>query len=334
MSLSRMYMAGFLYLMLIFSSSCYADSCKNASGSVQDTHYDFTTTLSQQQDNTGATTQLIKSGTVGVRFTCPRQWVNGPTYRSYLTNLTVNENDGNWQYLKINNHLEGALKITDSVAGDFYPPANYVKMGGDDCLVEGCPTDIKDGNLTLQLKVLLPFIGQTIIPPTTMFTVYVTTTNKDSLTTPVYTISYGGTITVPQSCTINSGETLNVQLGSIKSSDFKTMGEMPASATVKTVQIPITCNGSVSSTASLSLRLIGARAVDVPSALATDNPDIGVQVTDSEGNNIMPNTGLIPFNLADDRANVTMNIFPVSATGNAPAEGEFHALAYLKLTYN
>lgn len=38
-----------------------------------------------------------------------------------------------------------------------------------------------------------------------MFRVYVTTTSTDPLTTPVYTISYSGTIQVPQSCEINAG---------------------------------------------------------------------------------------------------------------------------------
>jgi minor fimbrial subunit len=49
-----------------------------------------------------------------------------------------------------------------------------------------------------------------VIPRATMFRVYVTTTSSDPLTTPVYTISYSGTIQVPQSCAINAGNVVEL----------------------------------------------------------------------------------------------------------------------------
>lgn len=57
-----------------------------------------------------------------------------------------------------------------------------------------------------------------------MFRVYVTTTSSDPLTTPVYTISYSGTIQVPQSCEINAGNVVEFDFGDIGASLFSKAG--------------------------------------------------------------------------------------------------------------
>jgi minor fimbrial subunit len=57
-----------------------------------------------------------------------------------------------------------------------------------------------------------------------MFRVYVTTTSSDPFTTPVYTISYSGTIQVPQSCAINAGNVVEFDFGDIGASLFSKAG--------------------------------------------------------------------------------------------------------------
>lgn len=57
-----------------------------------------------------------------------------------------------------------------------------------------------------------------------MFTVYVTTTSSDPLNTPVYTISYSGTIQVPPSCAINAGQVVEFDFGDIGASLFSQAG--------------------------------------------------------------------------------------------------------------
>ncbi|HFZ8995709.1 TPA: fimbrial protein [Citrobacter freundii] len=334
MSTILKYISSLLFLTLIISSSCYADSCKSASGIVRNTAYDFTTTLSEKEDVAGATKELTKSGMVGIVFHCPRQLENGPTYRSYMTSFPVNERQGNWQYLKLNDHLEGALKITDSVAGDFYPPARYVQMGYDECLERGCFTDLKDSDLTLRLKILQPFVGQTVIPATTMFTVYVTTSNLDKLTTPVYTISYGGTITVPQSCTVHNNQVISIDFGSILSQNFKTQGHMPDGFTPQVFNVPVQCSGGISEMANLKMYFQGTVDPDSSSAIASDNKDIAIQFADTQGNVITPNSGAIPFQLSNYEATVSFEAYPISATGKAPQEGVFHAQAYMVVDFN
>ncbi|VEA41317.1 adhesin [Salmonella enterica subsp. enterica] len=69
-----------------------------------------------------------KSGWVGVNATCPAGTTVNYTYRSYVSELPVQSTEGNFKYLKLNDYLLGAMSITDSVAGVFYPPRNYILM--------------------------------------------------------------------------------------------------------------------------------------------------------------------------------------------------------------
>ena len=69
-----------------------------------------------------------------------------------------------------------------------------------------------------------------------MFTVYVTTTSSDPLNTPVYTISYSGTIQVPQSCAINAGQVVEFDFGDIGASLFSGRGRQSSSERLTTKQ--------------------------------------------------------------------------------------------------
>jgi minor fimbrial subunit len=46
-----------------------------------------------------------------------------------VTDYQVTGTSDGYQYLKLNDYLDGAMKITDSYAGVFYPPKNYIQMG-------------------------------------------------------------------------------------------------------------------------------------------------------------------------------------------------------------
>jgi minor fimbrial subunit len=77
---------------------------------------------------------------------------------------------------------------------------------------------VTDSKLVFRLRVTRRFINMVVIPQQTMFRVYVTTTSSDPLNTPVYTISYSGTIQVPQSCEINAGKVVEFDFGDIGAS--------------------------------------------------------------------------------------------------------------------
>ncbi|MHA0863596.1 fimbrial protein [Enterobacter wuhouensis] len=330
---------GIVLFTLLFSGCSYADSslttCTNSTGTAGIENFDFTSTLTSDQNVAGKTVQLVLSGGVGVEAVCPKDSSNddNSTYRSYVTRFPVDEKDGSWQYVKLNPYLDGAVKVVDSTAGDIYPPVNYVHMGVDSNVSKGRNFPVDDSDVTLQLKVIQPFIGSLTIPQTLMDDVYVTRDNTTPLTEPVYALSFSGVITVPQTCTVNSDQVISVDFGNINSSAFINKGQIAAGVNPVTKSVPVKCSGGVSATANLSFRFQATADANEPTAVASDNADIGVQFADTQGNVITPNTGTLPFQLNNDEATVSFMVYPVSTTGKEPTPGVFHSQAYIVVDF-
>lgn len=127
-----------------------------------------------------------------------------------------------------------------------------------------------------------------------------------------------------------------VDLGQFYQGDFKTVGQKPERYTPKTVNIPIQCN-DLSASANLTLRVQGTPSTGVSDALQSDNNDVGVVITDSNGVTLRPNdsSSIIPFQLdSSNHANVTLHAYPVGTTGNTPEAGQFTTLAYLRVDFS
>ena len=175
-----------------------------------------------------------------------------------------------------------------------------------------------------------------MIPRATMFRVYVTTTSSDPLTTPVYTISYSGTIQVPQSCEINAGNVVEFDFGDIGASLFSKagIGNKPEGISAQSKTIAIKCT-NVEANAMLTMRVEAEKVSG--SALVSDNADVGFVIANSNGVPLTPNnlTSKIPFRLDDSaQAQVGIRAWPVSVTGKKPAEGRFTSRGYLRVDYD
>ncbi len=328
----------FLLLGMLLSRSGLAAVCQNTNGSPATVDYDLTTTLTAAQNQAGATAQLSKSQDISVQAICPvDSSTSGRTFRSYVATSSVVETSGDWKYMQLDGtYLEGAMRIEDSEAGEFYPPVNYVYMGYDANVNNGSPFPVHDSNLVFQLKVVKPFVGTVNIEPKTMFNVYVTTTGDDPLSEVVYSIVYSGSVTVPQSCAINAGQTILVDFGSLFSGGFSRAGEKPVGVRNKRFTVPVKCSG-VDSQVNLSLRLIATADNHLSQAIATDNPDVGVVVANSDGVVLTPNdaSSVEPFTTDENgRATISLQAYPVSTTGETPAEGAFTALASLRVDFD
>lgn len=331
----------FLLFSLMASTQSLAVVCHNYAHSITNVNYDLTTTLTKEENQLGKAVELVKSQNVGVEAICDSHPDgDARTYCSYKNTYPVIFTEDQWQYMNLDPvYIAGAMRITDSDIGEYYPPGDYIHMGKDyrvDKEDMNIPFPVYDSNLIFRLKIIKPFIGTVIIPTKVMFNVYITTTNTDPLNDIVYQITYSGAVTVPQNCTINAGQVITVDLGKLNSSSFTTAGEKPNSAQVKTFNVPIECNADVISPAHLSLRLVATADSNVNQALATDNKDVGVVVTSENGMVMLPNdaSSAVDF-ITDDsgRANVTLKTYPVSTTGVAPAEGLFTALACLRIDF-
>lgn len=261
---------------------------------------------------------------------------DGYTYRSYVTKFPVAETIGNYQYLKLNDNLEVATSIIDSYAGIFYPPVKFKKMGYDSNSETHLAFNVNDNNFKFSFKIIKPFVGSSSFIGDRIFDVYVTTEPNDPLKSVVYSISYSGTVVVPQSCELDTGKTIDIDFGNIGKTAFSNAGagNKPLGVNEQTRQIAIQCK-NIDAQVLLNLRL---EAGDVSGkAIVSDNKDIGFIVGDKNRVPLTPNNidSKIPFKLNDTgQAEVPITAWPVSITGKAPKEGIFSAQGYLRIDFD
>lgn len=326
-------------LLLLTSAKSFAVVCWNSKGQgvVDEVFYDLSNSFNSSNNAVGKIVELKKNFSNQLYGVCPVHSSgisNNMTKRSYTTDLPIVETIDQYQYLPINEYLVGAMKITDSYAGDFYPPVKYVQMGMHPNVSKGQPFPIEDSNFTFRVKVIKPFIDFVPIPKKTMLTVYITTGSGEPLNIPVYNISYSGTITVPQNCTINTGDVLEINFGEIPAYAFSQAGAggKPANVNKQVKTLAIQCT-NIEAQAMLTLRLEAEKASN--DMMLSDNPDIGFKISDQNDQILIPNSinSYIPFNLLQQPANVTIKAWPVSSTGNTPEIGPFRSRGYLRVDF-
>lgn len=317
-----------------------ATVCVNENGVATDIFYDLTDKFNSSNNQVGQIVTLSeKSQWVGVNAVCPKGTSGTTTKRSYVTNFPVTSTIDGYKYLKLNDYLDGAMKITDSYAGVFYPPQNFIQMGSHPNVAKNQPFPVKDSNLVFRLKVTRRFINMVEIPRETMFRVYVTTSSSDPINgTPVYTISYSGRVQVPQSCAINAGQIVEFDFGDIGASLFSQAGagNRPQKVSPQSKTIAIKCT-NVEANAYLTMRIEADSGSVNGNMLVSDNKDVGFIVANSSGTPLTPNSlsSKIPFRLDDSaQAQVGIRAWPVSVTGNKPAEGRFTSRGYLRVDYD
>lgn len=334
MTLNNLMTAG---LLLACAGPAAATVCSNANGTPTDISYDLSDKFNSSNNNVGQIVTLSeKSGLIGVNAICPKGTSGNTTKRSYVTDLPIQEVVGSYKYLKINDYLNGAMKINDSYAGDFYPPVNYMQMGSHPNVSKNKPFGVTDSKLVFRLKVTRRFINMVPIPRQTMFRVYVTTTTGDPLSTGVYTISYSGKVEVPQTCEINAGQVVEFDFGSIGASLFSQAGagNRPQSVTPQSKTVGIKCT-NIDAQAYLTLRLEAEKSSG--NMMVSDNSDLGFIVANASGTPLTPNNlgSKINFQLDDTAAaRVGIRAWPVSVTGAKPKEGPFTARGYLRVDFD
>lgn len=322
--------------LLLIAGPTYATVCRNASGGVTDVAYDLSNTFTAANNQIGQEVTLTKNNFINVFAICPAGTTGITTKRSYVTSLPIVETEGNFQYLKLNDYLNGAMSIIDSAAGIFYPPRNYIQMGDHGNVPNQQPFPVYDSNLVFKLKVTRRFINMVLIPRQTMFTVYVTTESGEQLNTPVYTISYSGRVEVPQFCELNVGQVVEFDFGDIGAALFSQAGagNSPQGVSPQTKTVAIKCT-NIDAEAYLSLRLQAEKSSG--DIMVSDNPDLGFLVSDGSNNTFTPNdiNSKLPFRLDDAAtARIPVKAVPVSVTGNKPIEGRFTARGYLRVDYD
>lgn len=282
---------------------------------------------------------------VGVFATCRDSPLtsagDGSTYRTYSTSLPLQSTDGNDKYLKINDYLAVSVSISDDAAGRFYPPAFFVHMGWHPEVKTGGSFEVRDSNLIYKFKILKSFTGTLTIPETKLFDVYVGadigTYGQAVMENIVYSIVIPGvTFSVKQDCVVNAGAVLDFDFSDINATSFSRAGAggKPADVRTQAQSFNINCKDAEATSTALKLTLQTPNASG--NTILSTNSDIGFIITDDSDKTITPNdtTSTIQAVLdSTSNANVTIKAYPVSVTGNKPAEGPFSATAYLLVEY-
>lgn len=190
------------------------------------------------------------------------------------------------------------------------------------------------------LKILQPFVGTVTIPNMVLARLYECYNIPSSSTCtatgePVLTYYLSGTINSLESCSVNAGETIEVDLGDVFAANFKVQGQKPTGAKTVALSIPVRCNTGNSGLVNVNLSLTATRDSDYPQAIKTSRPGVGVLVTDSQGNVVSPDGGAISLAIPDNRdAYAQMNVFPVSTTGAPPEIGSFESTASVRIDFD
>ncbi|MGC6061432.1 fimbrial protein [Enterobacter kobei] len=148
-----------------------------------------------------------------------------------------------------------------------------------------------------------------------------------------------GYIDVPESCEINAGQVIDIDLGNYSAAAFSSAGagNMPAGPGPVRKMIPVHCQGGTINTSSLmTVRLLSENAQG--DKLLTDNNDIGIVVKETLSDKILvPNdmSSTAEIMSPDDDGNTVamLSVYPVSMTGNRPAEGKFSSRGYLRVDF-
>ncbi|RJT32579.1 fimbrial protein [Rahnella woolbedingensis] len=314
---------------------CYRSAAKDSNS----WNHDFGNMLISDTDNVSG---VIKNNIASFNMTgSAKLWCDCSSSAKLYFSASMNAPENGDGWYTIDNYMDA--KISININGSYldipYQDASTGSKSGSYCnkqnTIGGIPTG---GAGRLSLKITHPFTGQVLLPQQVIAQECITSGKTGVACTPAnaaYTYSFTGNVVAPQNCTVNAGTQLVVNLGTLYSEDFKTKGQKPNNYTEKTFVVPIQCNG-IDAAANLTLRIQGTASTGVTEALQSDNSDVGVVITNETGDPLIPNdvNSHISFDLDDSfKSNVTLHAYPVGTTGNAPAEGTFTTLAYLRVDF-
>lgn len=259
-------------------------------------------------------------------------------YATAISPLPPSEKIGDTQWYKLNDYLDASFQVF--VGGNsqtyphvpFYDASNKLAMNRSQ-MSSGWGTG-NSGKISLRIR--KPFIGFSQFSVLALQTYLNTQPGIQVSGEAIASVTIGGQIIIPQNCEFTPDNVITIDFGNISASAFSAAGagHKPAGVNPQTRNIAIACK-NIDAQAMLSLRLEASNVAS--GAIVSDNPDLGFVLADKDKIPLMPNNSesKIPFQL-DGNASATIPItaWPVSITGNKPAEGKFTAEGYLRVDFD
>lgn len=301
------------------------DTTKNVSGTVFD---DF---FSWNQPN-GFT----------MNCECPNDSSTTFIYVKAVSPLAPGYSDGTKQYYIANKYIQFATSvlISGEVGKYFYVPfvQSNRQKNRSGCSDNPSASFYSGSAGTLSLYISSPFVGEMVIPETTIASIYISRLENTFGSTEAASVVISGTITVPQGCEMTSGSTLEIPFGEFQARDFKDRkGQSPVGSTPITKTLEFKCT-NISDGVKIYLRLEGTPNASESNAIDLGNPDIGAVTENSSGQIMIPNDTqgqqLNVSALTDEThrsASTELKFYPISTTGKMPAAGDFEGIATLRI---
>lgn len=262
--------------------------------------------------------------------------IKAPGYITTTSDLPViGQNNAGGSWYQVNDYL--GIAMEGWIAGNVgkYIPVPFISKSNEYNIdTQNNWASGSKGKVSIQI--LRPFIGFSAFSKIIMHTQIARTPNVGAAGPFVSEVIMSGQIIVPQSCELNAGQIITMDFGDIGASAFSQAGagNKPAGVNPQTRSIGIRCK-NIDAQAQLSLRIEANNVAG--HAIVSDNPDLGFVIADSKQNPLMPNhiDSKLPFKLDDSAsANVAISAWPVSVTGNKPAEGKFTSEGYLRVDFD
>ncbi|EAN4944829.1 hypothetical protein BVD23_05450 [Salmonella enterica] len=345
-----------LYAAALATSSAYAanGSCTTSSG-INTYTTDYSVDWTMAQNETGAANIITgpASGSGSYRMECSCAAKTGVNlYYAASTPLT---NGHSTEYYKLNDNLDLKMQINNLPDGSTmsvptltssahkegtnyysYTNKNSVCVGDAESDKVNTPQISVGSDTTLTLYVTKPFLGELVIPTTHVATVQAAWSSAPSSPRSNYgdiaQIYLQGKITVPQSCKINQGDVIQVNLGFIDATRFTTKGSMPDGYTPVPFDIIYDC-GDLSGIKNTLLITVESDDVVTDALVArrrsSDNvPDVGIKMTNAINNLVSFQGGTITVD-PSGVGKESMHAFPVNLVGGQLEPGPFKGTATL-----
>lgn len=335
-------LVAFLYMILFMSKAAFAGPCTIKQGGFNYiVNYNFDSTVNDTGFKTGWQ-EKESVGSYDFSGSCSSSkksiyWSGSPSDGLVRASSNLGRT---WYEIPGNEYLQVAVDIGvwDSVnAVNNYHSVPFLDVSNR-CgeKQNGCKGSASTGSKSrINIRIAKPFVGNAYINREIAYLSGNSSRGEGSRQkiVGIYLIS---SITVPESCELDAGETITMDFGDIGAPSFSQAGagNRPAGINPQTKNIGIKCK-NMDAQAMLSMRLEADKVSG--NVMVSDNKDVGFIIADVDHKPLTPNNidSKIPFRLDDNfSATVPVSAWPVSVTGNKPAEGKFTAAGYLRVDFD
>ncbi|WP_157968016.1 fimbrial protein [Edaphovirga cremea] len=263
------------------------------------------------------------------------------------TAFTVSNNTNTGSYYKLNENIAVAASVLllDPNYGQqyvFIPYTAFKSVSYDGtCTKEYLPECvIKDSYPAgsqgrLYFKTLKPFLGTTTIARTKIGDVIFKDTRRSTPEQKISEIFVSGTITIPQTCTLNNGIALNIALPKTSLDQFSGVGIKPARYSAQEVTVPFTCHGILPEDA-LKMTLEALPVVDGKWIGTTLENLVLATSVDSEGKTLISaQNGELPITMNADKTKGSADfyVYPTLSSSTLPEVGDYQGVAVLRVEF-